>query len=187
MSWRVVLADDESLQRQDLAELVRDMGHRVLGMARDGFEALEMIELHQPDLVILDIKMPRMDGLEVAAQVSDRFPTIMLTAHSSPDFIRTARDAGVMAYLTKPFRENDIAPAIELAITHFLRESHLDERVSELHRQLETRRLTDRAKALLMKQRGITEEQAHREMQHLTMKQNISMRQLAETLIKLLS
>ncbi|MCB1677059.1 MAG: response regulator [Halioglobus sp.] len=187
MSLRIVVADDEALIRQDLSELLTGLGHRVVASARDGAEALEQIELHNPDLVILDIKMPRMDGLEVAQHIGGRHPIIMLTAHSSPDFIHSARDAGVMAYITKPFREADIAPTIEMAITHFLRGAQLDERVSELREQLEARRLTDRAKALLVEKRGIAEKDAHRELQRLSMKYNLSLKALAQKLIDALT
>ncbi len=184
MSFRVLIADDEALSRKDLRELLEEQGYDVIAEAKDGEQALAAVKTFEPDVLILDIKMPKVDGLEVAKQVSHRYPTIMLTAHSSPDFIRTARDAGVMAYLTKPFREKDIAPAIELAVTHFMRETHLSERVTVLGDQLESRKLIDRAKGIFMEAKKITEREAYRQMQELSMHQNISMKELAELIIK---
>ncbi len=183
MSFRILIADDEPIIRRDLRELLQGIGHDVVAEAKDGVQALELVARHRPDVVIVDIKMPALDGIAVAREISAEYPVIVLTAFSSPDLILPARDAGVMAYLTKPFREKDIAPAIELAVTHFLRESHLGGRVAVLKQQLETRRLVDRAKGLIMDREGLSEAQAFRFMQKLSMESNIPMRDVAETII----
>lgn len=185
MSFRIVIADDETLIRRDLAELLVDLGYLVVGEAKNGKAAIEQIAMQRPDVVVLDIVMPGMDGIEVAREVASEYPVIMLTAHSSPDVVRAARDAGVMAYLTKPFREKDIGPAIELAVTHFVRVSHLSEKVRSLKEQLETRRLVDRAKALLVASDSLSEAEAYRQIQRLSMERNLPMRRIAEGIIDL--
>jgi response regulator NasT len=185
MSFRIVIADDETLIRRDLAEMLADLGHAVVGEARNGRMALEQVETQRPDVVVLDVAMPGLDGIAVAQQIAAEYPVIMLTAHSSPDIVRAARDAGVMAYLTKPFREKDVGPAIELAVTHFLRVSHLAEKVRSLKEQLETRRLVDQAKVLLMESDRLSEAEAYRQIQRLSMERNLSMRRIAEGIIDL--
>ncbi len=183
MGFRILIADDEALIRKDLGELLTEIGHTVVAAARDGRQALDLVELHKPDVVILDIVMPGLDGIETARKLADEYPVIMLTAHSTPDFVRAARDAGVMAYLTKPFRDQDVGPAIELAVTHFLRHAHLSERMRALKDQLETRRVVDRAKGLLMEREGLSEPAAYRRLQSLSMEKNLPMRQVAEAVI----
>lgn len=183
MSFRILIADDEALIRKDLKELLEEQGYAVVANARTGRQALELVEEHKPDVVLLDIMMPGIDGLEVARQIAGEYPVIMLTAHSSPDLVRAARDAGVMAYLTKPFRRKDVGPAIELAVTHFLRESHLGEKVRVLKEQLETRRLVDQAKGLLMRDGQLSEAEAFRQMQRISMDRNLPLRTVARTII----
>ncbi len=184
MSFRILLADDEALIRKDLSEHLEELGYQPVAAARDGEEALALVARHKPDVVMLDIKMPGKDGLEVARELAPEYPVIMLTAHSSPDLVRQARDHGVMAYITKPLRAQDIAPAVELAVTHFLREAKLGEKVRHLNEQLETRKLVDRAKALLMNQRGLSEVEAHRQMQQTAMQRNLNLRQVAQAVIE---
>lgn len=183
MTFRILIAEDEPLIRRDLKELLEELGHTVVAAASDGRAAAALVEQHKPDVVILDIVMPHKDGLELARELSSEYPVIMLTAHSSPDLVRSARDAGVMAYLTKPFRKKDIEPAVELAVTHFMREHHLSERVRGLRDQLETRKLVDRAKSLLMKS-GVSEAEAHRQMQQLSMQRNLSLREVAQRVLE---
>tara|TARA_R110002110_G_scaffold205066_1_gene416756 strand:+ start:160638 stop:161207 length:570 start_codon:yes stop_codon:yes gene_type:complete len=187
MSFNILIADDEALIRTDLRELLTGLGYKVVAEASDGKEALELAERQRPDLMILDIRMPGMDGIEVARILAKNLPIIMLTAHSSPDLIHAARDAGVMSYLTKPFREQDIGPAIELAVTHFMRESQLTEKVETLKEQLETRRLLDRAKALLTEKENLPESKAFRHIQKLSMDKNIPLRKVAELIIEVYS
>jgi len=183
MSFKILIADDEPLIRVDLKELLEESGYEVVAEAGDGREALRLINQVKPHLAILDIKMPSMDGISVAKEISKRFPVIILTAYTERHLIEKARDAGVMSYLSKPFREGDISPAIELAVSHFLKTSELTERVSRLKEQLETRKLVDRAKGLLMKQEGVNEPQAYRRLQEISMNKNKPMKEVAGAII----
>ncbi|MFM2041927.1 MAG: hypothetical protein RLY86_503 [Pseudomonadota bacterium] len=183
MGFRILIADDEAIIRRDLKELLEEMGYTVVAAVRSGRDALAQVAVHKPDVVILDIVMDGMDGLAAARELAGEYPVIMLTAHSTPDFVRAARDAGAMAYLTKPFRDSDIAPAVELAVTHFLRHAHLSVRVRTLADQLEARKLVDRAKSLLMEKDGLSEVKAYRQLQTHSMQKNIPMRQVAEAVI----
>ncbi len=183
MTFRILIADDEPLIRVDLKELLEDLGHTVVAEAKNGKEALDLIDQETPDLVILDIKMPEINGIDVAASISQQYPVIILTAYTERHLIERAREAGVMAYLSKPFREGDISPAIELAISHFLERSALAERVSRLKAQLETRKLVDRAKGLLMNKEGLNETQAYRRLQKISMDKNRPMKEVAEAII----
>lgn len=184
MSFRILLADDESLIRRDLSELLGELGYEVVATAADGEEARALVEKLDPDVVILDIVMPRVGGIKLASELSDRYPVILLTAHSSPELVQAASDAGVMAYLTKPFRVSDIGPAIVLAVSHFLKQTELSERVAALRDQLETRKLVDRAKAVIMARESISEPEAYRRIQQVSMKRNLPMRQVARTIIE---
>jgi len=183
MTYRILIADDESLIRTDLRESLEELGYRVVAEARNGHEALKLIEQTGPDIAILDIKMPHVDGIAIAKIVASRFPVILLTAYSDKHFIDGAREAGVMAYLTKPFREKDLSPAIELAVSHFLEQSSLTERVSQLKEQLESRKLVEKAKGLLMDAEKLTEKEAYRRIQQMSMKKNKPMKEVAEAII----
>jgi two-component system, response regulator PdtaR len=186
MSYRILIADDEPLIRIDLRELLEEMGHQVVAEAGDGREALELIRLKNPDVVILDIKMPRLSGIEAARKVADRYPVILLTAYSERSLTEQARDAGVMAYLTKPFQERSLSPAIELAVRHFVEKSTLSERVTRLKEELDTRKLVERAKGLLMDSERLGEEQAFRRMQKISMNKNIPIKEVAQAIITML-
>lgn len=183
MSFRILIADDEPLIRVDLRELLEELGYDVVAEAGDGTEALELINQVNPDLAILDIKMPGMDGITLAREVSRKLPVIILTAYTERQLIDKARDAGVMAYLSKPFREGDLSPAIELAVGQFLKTSQLTDRVSHLKEQLETRKLIDRAKGLLMSKEGLNESQAYRRLQKISMDKNKPMKEVAQAII----
>jgi response regulator NasT len=186
MSFRILIADDEPLIRIDLKELLEGIGHRVVGEARDGREAHELIKQKKPDIVILDIKMPYVSGIDLARKIADRYPVVLLTAYSERQLIEQARDAGVMAYLTKPFREEELAPAIELSVRHFLDKSTLADRVLRLKEELDTRKLVERAKGLLMEKEYVTEAQAYRRMQKMSMDKNKSLKEVAQAVITLL-
>ncbi len=185
MSFRLLIADDETLIRRDLRELLTDLGYAVVAEAKDGAEAQALAARHKPDVVILDIVMKdgAPDGLDAARALGAEYPVIMLTAHSSTDLVLAARDAGVMGYLTKPFRQKDLGPAIELAVTHFLRTSQLAGKVKVLTEQLETRKLVDRAKGVLMTVGKLSEAEAYRQIQKLSMERNLSMRRVAEVIL----
>ena len=183
MTYRILIADDELLIRTDLKESLEELGYRVVAEARDGREALTLIDQTKPDIAILDIKMPRVDGIGIAERVASQLPIILLTAYSDKNLVNRARAAGVMAYLTKPFREKDLSPAIELAVSHFLEQSSLSERVSELKDQLASRKLVEKAKGLLMEAEGLTEKQAYRRIQQMSMKKNKPMKEVAGAII----
>lgn len=183
MSLRILIADDEALMRKNLEELLHEMGYTVVASAEDGDEALRLFESSAPDIGILDIEMPGKTGLEVAKRISQRCPVILLTAYSDPELVREAKDIGVMAYLTKPFRQNEIAPAIELAARNFLKISNLSDRVEKLKRELETRKQVERAKGLLMERKKMTESGAYQHMRTLSMRKSISMKRVAEAII----
>jgi response regulator NasT len=186
MGFRILIADDEPLIRVDLKELLETLGHEVIAEATNGLEAVELIDQETPDLVILDIKMPRMDGINVAARISHLYPVIILSAYTESQLVERAREAGAMAYLSKPFREGDVSPAIELAVNHFLERSALAERVSRLKDELESRKLVERAKGLLMQKEGLSEPQAYRRLQKISMDKNKTMKEVAEAFILML-
>ena len=186
MSYRILIADDEPIIRTDLRELLVELGYQVVAEAGDGLEALELVQKFKPDVVILDIKMPKLDGIRVAEKISDRFPVIILTAYTERHLIEKARDCGVMAYLSKPFREGDLSPGIELAVTQFLKTAKLTTDVSRLKAQLETRKLVERAKGLLMADERLSEAQAYRKLQKTSMRKNKSMKEVAEAVILML-
>lgn len=183
MSYRIFIADDEPLIRADLKELLEEMGHNVVAEADDGQHVLDTVETINPDVVILDIKMPQVDGIRVAKKISGRFPVIFLTAYTNRQLIKEAKDSGGMAYLAKPFREEDLAPAIELSITQFLKTSKLTQKVSRLKEQLENRKVIEKAKGLLMQNENLSEVEAYRKLQKISMKKNRSMKEVADAII----
>jgi len=184
--FKILIADDEPLIRIDLKELLEEIGHQVVAEAGDGKEALALLDRVRPDLVILDIKMPGMSGIEVARRIANEYPVIILTAFSERSLIEQAKDAGVMAYITKPFRDGTLTPAIELAVTHYLERVALTEKVSQLKEQLETRKIIDKAKGLLMDKQHMSEAQAYRHIQSVSMNKNKTMKEVAEAIILML-
>ena len=186
MSFKILIADDEPLIRVDLRELLEELGYEVVAEAGDGHEALQLMDQVNPDLVILDIKMPKMDGITVAREISERYPVVILTAYTDRHLVEKARDAGVMAYISKPFREGDLCPAIELAVNHFLKDSALTDHITRLKEQLRDRKVIDQAKGLLMRKEGLTEAQAYRRLQRISMDKNKPMKEVAEAIILML-
>lgn len=184
--FRILIADDEPLIRADLKELLEEIGHQVVAETGDGKEVLAIIDRIKPDLVILDIKMPGMSGIEVARRIANEYPVIILSAFSERALIEQARDAGVMAYITKPFRDGTLTPAIELAFSNYLEKTALTERVAQLKEQLDTRKVIDKAKGLLMDKQNLTEVQAYRHIQTISMNKNKSMKEVAEAIILML-
>jgi AmiR/NasT family two-component response regulator len=182
---RVVIADDESIIRMDLKTLLEEMGHEVVGEATDGQKALEMTRSLRPDVVIMDIKMPVMDGLDAAKIISEEkiAPVVLLTAYSDKDLIERAKDAGVFGYLVKPFQESDLMPAIEIALSRYLEVHDLESTVGDLEQKLETRKLVDRAKGILMDKLKMSEADAFRRIQQQSMNQRKSMKEIAEAVI----
>jgi len=182
---RIVIADDEPIIRMDLKTLLEEMGHNVVGEAADGQKALELARSLKPDVVIMDIKMPVMDGLDAAKIIAEEkiAPVVLLTAYSQKDLIERAKEAGVFGYLVKPFQESDLLPAIEIAISRYLEMQELESTVGDLQSKLETRKLVDRAKGILMDKRKLTEAEAFRLIQQQSMNQRKSMREIAEAII----
>ncbi|MFD8297436.1 response regulator [Streptomyces sp. SID2999] len=185
LTTRVVIAEDEALIRLDLKEMLEEEGYTVVGEAGDGEQAVELAREHKPDLVILDVKMPKMDGISAAEKIAEESiaPVLMLTAFSQRDLVERARDAGAMAYLVKPFSKTDVVPAIEMAVSRFTELKQLEQEVADLSQRLETRKLVDRAKSILQTEYGLSEPAAFRWIQKTSMDRRLSMQQVAEAVI----
>jgi two-component system, response regulator PdtaR len=183
---RVVIAEDEALIRMDLAEMLGEEGYDVVGQAGDGAKVIELAEELRPDLVIVDVKMPVLDGIAAAERIASQriAPVVILTAFSQRDLVERARDAGAMAYLVKPFSRSDLVPAIEMAVSRFAEVNALEDEVADLSDRLETRKAVDRAKGILQKELGISEPDAFRWIQKTAMDLRLSMRQVAEGVVE---
>ena len=181
----VVIAEDETLIRMDLAEMLTEEGYDVVGQAGDGAKAIELATEHRPDLVILDVKMPVLDGIAAAEAIAAKriAPVVILTAFSQRDLVERARDAGAMAYLVKPFTESDLVPAIEMALSRFAELAQLESEVQDLQERLETRKSVDRAKGVLQEKLGLSEPEAFRWIQKTAMDLRRSMREVAEGVV----
>ncbi len=182
---RVLVAEDEALIRLDLVELLTDEGFEVIGQAADGEEAVKLARELQPDLVIMDVKMPRMDGIAAAEAIAEEriAPIVMLTAFSQRDLVERARDAGAMAYVVKPFDASDVIPAIEIAIGRFAEIKAIEEELASLEDRLESRKIIDQAKGVLQEGLGLSEPEAFRWIQKTAMDLRKSMREVAEGVI----
>jgi response regulator NasT len=182
---RVVIAEDEALIRLDLAEMLAEEGYDVVGQAGDGEAAVALAEEHRPDLVVLDVKMPRLDGIAAAQRIAEQriAPVVILTAFSQRELVERARDAGAMAYLVKPFTKDDLVPAVEMAVSRFSELQMLEAEVADLTERLETRKAVDRAKGVLQRQLELSEPEAFRWIQKTAMDLRLSMRQVAEGVI----
>ena len=180
---RIVVAEDEALIRMDLIEMLEEAGYEVVAQASDGAQAIELVQRHKPDLAILDVKMPILDGISAAEEIIATCPVLMLTAFSQRELVDRARDAGVMAYVLKPFTINDLVPAIEIAISRHLQMNTLAEEVADLHDRLETRKIIDRAKGILMAALNLTEPQAFSWIQKAAMDRRLTMKEVAQAVI----
>ena len=182
---RVLVAEDEAIIRLDLAEMLGEAGYTVVGQAGDGEQAVAMALEQRPDIVILDVKMPVMDGITAAEQIGrERIcPVVMLTAFSQTELVERARDAGVMAYIVKPFTAGDVTPAIDIALSRWGEMKTLESEVADLGDRLETRKAVDRAKGVLMTKLKITEADAFRWIQKTAMDRRMGMREVAEAVI----
>ena len=180
---RILVAEDEALIRLDLVEMLTEAGYEVVAQAANGIQAIELAKEFKPDLAILDVKMPELDGISAAEQIIEIAPVLRLTAFSQKELVERARDAGVMAYVVKPFSIDDLTPAIEIAMSRHLQMRSLREEVADLHERLETRKVIDRAKGILMAALALSEPEAFSWIQRAAMDRRISMKAVAEAVI----
>ena len=182
---RIVIADNESIIRMDLKELLEEAGHEVIGEAADGAKAVEMTRKLKPDLVIMDIKMPEMDGIAAAKMISNEklAPVLLLTAYSQKEIVEKAKDSGVLAYLVKPVKESNLFPAMEIALSRFKEYVEIEQELNDLRNSLETRKILDRAKGILMDAYNLSEQEAFRRIQQYSMSKRKSIRDVAESII----
>ena len=180
---RILVAEDEALIRMDLVEMLGEAGYEVVAEAADGAQAIELAQLHKPDLAILDVKMPVLDGISAAEKIITIAPVLMLTAFSQRELVERARDAGVMAYVVKPFSIGDLVPAIEIAISRHLQMRSLADEVADLHERLETRKIIDKAKGILMSALNLSEPQAFSWIQKAAMDRRLTMKDVALAVI----
>lgn len=184
MGIRVLIADDEAVVRMDLREMLEESGYEVVGEAGDGRRAVELGKELKPDLAILDIRMPEMSGLEAGEKLMEEgIATLILTAYTDREFIEKAKEIGVLAYLVKPFSKENLIPAIELALARFKELQDLRKEVSSLKEALEARKVVERAKGLLMKHFGLSEEDAYRYLQRRSMEYRKPLKEVAEAVI----
>ena len=185
MGTRVVIAEDETIIRLDLKEILEEEGYEVVGETGRGDEVVDLVKSTQPDLAILDIRMPGMDGLTAAREITSerRAAVLILTAFSQRNLIEEARDAGALAYLVKPFQTNELIPAIEVALGRFAEMKALEQENKNLEEQLETRRWVDRAKGMLMDRHGMSEADAFRFIQQAAMRERQTMRVVAKRIV----
>ena len=182
---RVIVAEDESLIRIDIVEMLRDHGFEVVGEAADGEKAVALAEELRPDIVVMDVKMPLLDGISAAEILTKRHiaPVVLLTAFSQRELVERAAEAGALAYVVKPFTPNDLIPAIDIALTRYQQITALEDEITDLAERLETRKVLDRAKGILNDTMGLTEPEAFRWIQKASMDRRLSMREVAQTVI----
>ena len=180
---RILVAEDEALIRLDLVEMLTDAGYQVVAEATNGVEAIALAKEHLPDIAILDVKMPELDGISAAEQIIEISPVLMLTAFSQRELVERARDAGAMAYVVKPFSISDLVPAIEIAVSRHREQQVLRGEVTDLQERLETRKVIDRAKGILMKTLNLSEPESFSWIQRTAMDRRISMKAVALAVI----
>ena len=182
---RIIIADDESLIRMDLREMLTNLGYLVVGEVGDGRSAVSQARELRPDVLIMDIKMPDMDGIEAAKILTEEriAPVVLLSAYSQQNLIERAQEAGVVAYLVKPYREENLKPAVEIALARFKEFRDLEKQIADLQLALETRKMVDRAKGILMDKQGLSEAEAFRKIQKMSMDTRKSMKDVAEAII----
>lgn len=182
---RVIVAEDESLIRMDIVETLREYGFDVVAEAGDGEQAVALCEQHKPDLLVMDIKMPNMDGITAAEKIAPmKIPVVLLTAFSQKELVDRASEAGAMAYVVKPFTPNDLLPAIEIALSRHAQFTALEAEIQDLNERFETRKLVDRAKGLLNEKMNLTEPEAFRWIQKASMDRRLTMQEVATTVIE---
>lgn len=184
--YRIVIADDEALICMDLREMLEEAGHEVVGVGSDGVEALDLVKEKKPDLVILDVKMPRLDGLQAAKMIAhdNLAPVVLLTAFGDEDMIEKAKKSMVFGYVMKPVEERTLFPAIQIAVSQYRQKRDMVDRVKDMERELTARKIVDRAKGLLMDYYHITEQDAYRRMQQTSMKRGLPIAEVAQRVVK---
>jgi len=182
---RLVIADDESIIRMNLKETLVGLGYLVVGEAGDGVSVINLARELRPDLIVMDIKMPKLDGIQAAKVLTEEriAPVLLLTAYSDRELVDRAREAGVVNYLVKPFRDTELLPAIEIALARYAEFREMDKQLSDFKEALETRKLVDRAKGVLMDTQGLKEQEAFRKIQQLSMNSRKSMREVAQAIL----
>ncbi len=182
---RVIIADDESVIRTDLREMLTNLNYLVVGEAGDGLSAVNLAREVRPDVVIMDIKMPDMDGIEAAGILTRErvAPVLLLSAYNQRDLVDRAMEAGVIGYLIKPISENEVVPAIEIARARFKEFNEMQKQIGDLQETLETRKVVDRAKGILMDTQGLTEHEAFRKIQKMSMNTRKPMKEIAEAIV----
>lgn len=182
---RVIVAEDESLIRIDIVETLRDHGFEVVAEASDGEKAVALAEELRPDLVVMDVKMPLMDGISAAEILTKKkiAPVVLLTAFSQRELVERASEAGALAYVVKPFTPNDLIPAIDIALGRYAQIQALEDEVADMAERLETRKILDRAKGILNNTMGLTEPEAFRWIQKASMDRRLTMKEVAQTVI----
>ena len=184
--YKIVIADDEALICMDLREMLEEAGHEVVGIGSDGVEALNLVKEKKPDLAILDVKMPRLDGIQAARMIAhdNLAPVVLLTAFGDEDTIEKAKKSMVFGYVMKPVEEKTLFPAIQIAVSQYRQKKDMVDRVKNMERELAARKIVDRAKGLLMDYYHITEEDAYRRMQQTSMKRGITIADVAQKVVK---
>ena len=185
-SLRIVIADNESLIRLDIREMLEDAGHEVVGEAINGRKAVELTRQHHPDLVLMDIKMPEMDGITAAKKIYETkiAPVILLTAFSQADIVEKAKDSGVLGYLVKPVQESQLFPAIEIALSRWQEMQGLEGELEKLKDSLEARKIIDRAKGIIMAAHKLGEQEAYRRIQQYAMQKRVPIKEVAQSIIR---
>ncbi len=185
MPTRIIIADDETIQRMDLKDILTKQGYLVVGEAGDGVSAINLARELRPDLVIMDIRMPDMDGIAAAEILTQEkiAPVLLLTAFGDQPLVERAKEAGVVNYIVKPLRESQVAPTIELTLDRYNKFRTIEEKAHDLTEQLETRKIVERAKGVLMEKQGLTEQEAFRKIQKASMNNRKSMREVAEAIL----
>ncbi|HVB23776.1 MAG TPA: response regulator [Ktedonobacteraceae bacterium] len=185
MPTRVIIADDETIQRMDLKDILTRQGYLVIGEAGDGVSAINLARELRPDLVIMDIRMPDMDGITAAETLTQEklAPVLLLTAFGDMPLVERAKEAGVVNYIVKPLRESEVTPAIEIALARYMEFRALEDETRSLSEKLETRKIVERAKGLLMEKQGLSEQEAFRKIQKASMNNRKSMREVAEAIL----
>jgi len=184
-SLRIIIADNESIIRMDLKEMLEEAGHTIVAEASNGAKAVDLVRVHKPDLVIMDIQMPEMDGITAAKIISVEkiSPVLLLTAYSQKDIVEKAKDSGVLAYLVKPVKEANLFPAMEIAVARFQEFAELERELDNMKNSLESRKILDRAKGILMDTYNLSESEAYRRIQQYSMSKSTSIKDVAEAIV----